>query len=56
MDLGRLVLQAINKHRAASVSPLELICVDKSMSIWYGLGGDYLRVLLSTYRAKDRKL
>ena len=36
-------------------SPSELICVDESMSRWYGLGGEWLDIGLPTYRAIDRK-
>ena len=46
---------AINLHREMYVTPSELICVDESMSRWYGLGGDWLDVGLPTYRAIDRK-
>lgn len=46
---------AINNHRATFVTPCEVICVDESMSRWYGLGGDYIDVGLPTYRAIDRK-
>lgn len=46
---------AINFHRETFVTPSELICVDESMSRWYGLGGDYIDVGLPTYRALDRK-
>lgn len=31
---------AINDHRASHVIPSQNICVDESMSRWYGLGGD----------------
>lgn len=46
---------AINHHRETFVTPCEVLCVDESMSRWYGLGGDYLDVGLPTYRAIDRK-
>lgn len=48
-------VSAINFHRELFVTPSELICVDESMSRWYGLGGDYIDVGLPTYRALDRK-
>ena len=46
---------AINDHRKRFVHPSEYICVDESMSRWYGLGGDWIDVGLPTYRAIDRK-
>ncbi len=46
---------AINMHREEFVSPSDFICVDESMSRWYGLGGDWIDVGLPTYRAIDRK-
>lgn len=46
---------AINEHREMYVTPSELICVDESMSRWYGLGGDWTDVGLPAYRAIDRK-
>lgn len=46
---------AINRHREMFVTPSDLICVDESMSRWYGLGGDWIDVGLPTYRAIDRK-
>ena len=46
---------AINRHRAMYVNPPELICVDESMSRWYGLGGEWIDIGLPTYRAIDRK-
>jgi hypothetical protein len=33
-------VERFNSHRAANVQPSELICVDESMSRWYGNGGD----------------
>ena len=48
-------VKAINEHREMFVTPSELICVDESMSRWYGLGGDWIDVGLPTYRAIDRK-
>ncbi len=48
-------VRAINMHREMYVSPSEVICVDESMSRWYGLGGDWIDVGLPTYRAIDRK-
>lgn len=49
------VMTAINDHRAMFVTPSDMLCVDESMSRWYGLGGEYIGVGLSTYHAIDRK-
>ena len=46
---------AINEHRQMFVTPSDYICVDESMSRWYGLGGDWIDVGLPSYRAIDRK-
>ena len=48
-------IDAINRHRAAQVLPCERICVDESMSRWYGLGGDWIDRGLLHYVAMDRK-
>ena len=48
-------VSAINEHREMFVTPSDLICVDESMSRWYGIGGDWIDVGLPTYRAIDRK-
>lgn len=48
-------VKAINEHREMFVTPSELLCVDESMSRWYGLGGEWVDVGLPTYRAIDRK-
>lgn len=48
-------VKAINEHREMFVTPSDLICVDESMSRWYGLGGDWIDVGLPTYRAIERK-
>jgi hypothetical protein len=44
-----------NKHRAAFNYPSEKICVDESISRWYGLGGSWIDVGLPTYAAMERK-
>ena len=46
---------AINSHRASRVSPSSFICVDESISRWYGLGGSWLDKGLPHYVAIDRK-
>jgi hypothetical protein len=44
-----------NDHRAKYFSPGWLICVDESMSRWYGLGGHWINMGLPMYVAMDRK-
>ena len=46
---------AINNHRKSRVVPSETICVDESMSRWYGLGGSWISKGLPHYVALDRK-
>jgi Transposase IS4 len=48
-------LQSINRHREAHVTPSDMICVDESISRWYGLGGHWIDVCLPHYVAIDRK-
>lgn len=48
-------MKSINDHRELYVTPSELICVDGSMSHWYGLGGDWIDMELLMYRAINRK-
>jgi len=48
-------VNAINAHRRQNVTPSESICVDESMSRWYGLGGDWSEIGLPHYVAMDRK-
>jgi hypothetical protein len=45
-----------NRHRATYYYPSERICVDESISRWYGLGGSLIDVGLPTYVAMERKL
>ena len=45
----------INEHRAAHYHPSDIICVDESMSRWYGLGGSWINTGLPMYVAIDRK-
>ena len=44
-----------NKHRASTFVPSHLVCVDESMSRWYGLGGNWINMGLPNYVAIDRK-
>jgi len=45
----------INLHRSARVTPSDRICVDESMSKWYGQGGHWILKGLAMYVAMDRK-
>jgi hypothetical protein len=44
-----------NEHRASYFSPSDTICVDESMSCWYGQGGHWINHGLPQYIAIDRK-
>ena len=44
-----------NKHRAQNFSPSDEICIDESMSRWYGQGGHWINHGLPMYVAIDRK-
>ena len=46
---------AFNQHRAATFIPSERICVDESISRWYGHGGQWINIGLPMYVAIDRK-
>ena len=48
-------VEAINRHRAPHVTPAETLCVDESISQWYGQGGEWISVGLPMYVAIDRK-
>jgi Transposase IS4 len=48
-------VDAINRHRKSTVTPSEAICVDESISRWYGLGGHWIDIGLPHYVAIDRK-
>ena len=48
-------VQNINNHRAANFDPGDRICVDESMSRWYGLGGHWINAGLPMYVCIDRK-
>lgn len=55
MSLVQEFVDAINEHRKANVVPSEIICVDESISRWYGLGGHWIDLGLPHYVAIDRK-
>ena len=44
-----------NEHRAKFFSPSDRICVDESISQWYGQGGYWINAGLPMYVAIDRK-
>ncbi len=44
-----------NEHRASFFSPDWMICVDESISRWYGLGGHWINTGLPMYVSIDRK-
>jgi hypothetical protein len=48
-------VETINSHRAAYFSPSELVCVDESMSRWYGQAGHWIEQGLRQYVAIDHK-
>ena len=48
-------VKRFNDYRAQSFIPSEMICVDESISRWYGQGGDWINFGLSHYVAIDRK-
>ena len=45
----------INGYQASHLSPYDLICVDNSMSRWYGQGGHWINHVLPMYVSIDRK-
>jgi hypothetical protein len=48
-------VRSFNSHREEYFIPSERICVDESMSRWYGMGGDWINAGLPMYVAIDRK-
>lgn len=44
-----------NNHRRDTFKPSDVICVDESISRWYGQGGDWINHGLPMYIAIDRK-
>ena len=53
--LVQIFIHNFNEHRQQFFSPSDLICVDESMSRWYGLGGFWINIGLPQYIAIDRK-
>jgi len=48
-------VDCFNYHRKSQYVPLDHICVDESISCWYGLGGHWINIGLPQYVAIDRK-
>ena len=48
-------VQNFNNHRSNNFKPGTKICVDESISRWYGQGGDWINKGLPMYVAVDRK-
>jgi len=48
-------VEYFNEHRKFYVIPGDVICVDESMSRWYGQGGNWINHGLPMYIAIDRK-
>lgn len=48
-------VENFNKHRADTFVPSHLICVDESISRWYGQGGAWINKGLPMYIAINRK-
>jgi hypothetical protein len=44
-----------NDYRQQTFAPCDRICVDESISRWYGMGGDWINLGLPMYVAMDRK-
>ena len=44
-----------NEHRESTFIPSSRICVDESISRWYGLGGEWIHIGLPMYVAIERK-
>jgi hypothetical protein len=48
-------VELFNDHREEFFTPCDRICVDESISRWYGLGGDWINAGLPMYVAMERK-
>ena len=49
------MVDIFNQHREETFVPSEWICVDKSISQWYELGGQWINIVLRMYVTIDRK-
>ena len=48
-------VKEFNNYRADNFLPGSTICVDESISRWYGIGGQWINEGLPIYVAMDRK-
>jgi len=48
-------IDRVNEHRVSFFHPSNMICVNESISRWYGLGGSWINKGLPHYVAIDRK-
>ena len=48
-------VEAFNTYREVYFSPTDIVCVDESISRWYGQGGHWINLGLPMYIAIDRK-
>ena len=48
-------IEDFNDYRASNYSPSDRICVDESISKWYGLGVHWINIGLPNYLVIDRK-
>jgi hypothetical protein len=48
-------VENFNDHRKKFFHPGWMVCVDESISRWYGLGGHWINTGLPMYAAMDRK-
>ena len=48
------LIEAFNDYRSASYSTSDQICVEKSISRWYGLGGHWINIGIPNYVEMER--
>ena len=48
-------IEDFNDYRSSNYFSSDRICVDESISRWYGLGGHWINIGLTNYVAIDRK-
>ena len=54
-ELCEGLMNSINEHRQERATPSHVLCVDESMSRWYGRGGEWISVGLPHYVSMDSK-
>ena len=54
--LNHDMVDIFNWHQGGNFVPFEWICVNKSISKWYGLSGQWIKISLPMHVAVDRKL